>query len=266
MNIPEMALGKLEQLTVKPDAIGDDRQRRVFLALSVLVFAPVVSLFGIQDLIAGRMVEGAAVLALVVALSLSLIVVRRSEDIRWGYRLVTVAVMALLGFELAIGGGQGLGFLWFYFIPVGLYYVFGLREGSVWVAVSVLLAVPLLLTDLGFVYPTEWGIRFLVTYLVVAVPAFGLERSRAHLFSSLESEKLQLEIALSKVKTLTGMLPICSSCMKIRDDDGYWTLIETYLEEHSDAVFSHSLCPYCMEKRFPEEVARIRERERAEEE
>jgi hypothetical protein len=199
-------------------------------------------------------------------LALSLAVVRRAEDIRWGYRLVTVATMALMAAELAVGAGQGLAFLWFYFIPVGLYYVFGMREGSVWVGVSILVSAPVLLMELAYVYPFEWGIRFLVTYLIVAVLAFGLERSRARLFKDLESEKLQLEIALSKVKTLSGMLPICSSCMKIRDDDGYWTLIETYLEERSDAVFSHSLCPYCMDKLFPEESARIKEREKAEEE
>lgn len=62
-----------------------------------------------------------------------------------------------------------------------------------------------------------------------------------------EKENLirELESALGEIKTLSGMLPICSSCKKIRDDKGYWNRIETYIERHSQALFSHSLCPEC---------------------
>ncbi|HKV41975.1 MAG TPA: response regulator [Blastocatellia bacterium] len=56
--------------------------------------------------------------------------------------------------------------------------------------------------------------------------------------------------ALSKVKTLRGLLPICSNCKGIRDDKGYWTQLEQYLLEHSDADFTHSICPKCSEKLF----------------
>ncbi|MCD4777258.1 MAG: tetratricopeptide repeat protein [Candidatus Aegiribacteria sp.] len=56
----------------------------------------------------------------------------------------------------------------------------------------------------------------------------------------------ELREALAHVKTLQGMLPICASCKKVRDDDGYWQQIESYISEHSDAKFSHGLCPECM--------------------
>ncbi len=71
----------------------------------------------------------------------------------------------------------------------------------------------------------------------------------------------QLREALTKVKTLRGLLPICASCKKIRDDDGYWRKVEIYVEEHSDAVFSHSLCPDCMRKLYPEIANEIDENE-----
>jgi PAS domain S-box-containing protein len=69
-----------------------------------------------------------------------------------------------------------------------------------------------------------------------------------------EREKLifQLKQALSKVKQLSGMLPICACCKKVRDDSGYWKQIEGYLVEHSDAVFSHAICPQCMDRHYPE--------------
>ncbi len=61
-----------------------------------------------------------------------------------------------------------------------------------------------------------------------------------------------LEHALGEVKTLSGMLPICSNCKNIRDDKGYWKQIEEYLVHHSDASFSHGICPHCMNKLYPE--------------
>lgn len=69
-----------------------------------------------------------------------------------------------------------------------------------------------------------------------------------------EREKLIIELkeALAKVKTLSGFLPICAWCKKIRDDRGYWNQIESYIRDHSEAEFSHSICPECMEKLYPE--------------
>ncbi len=67
----------------------------------------------------------------------------------------------------------------------------------------------------------------------------------------LEQQAAELRDALAKVKTLSGFIPICASCKKIRDDQGYWNQIEKYLLEHSDAQFSHGLCPECLEKFFP---------------
>jgi N-terminal 7TM region of histidine kinase len=62
----------------------------------------------------------------------------------------------------------------------------------------------------------------------------------------------ELQAALADVKTLSGLLPICASCKKIRDDNGYWQNLERYLQEHSEAQFSHGLCDDCIEKLYPE--------------
>jgi DNA-binding response OmpR family regulator len=59
---------------------------------------------------------------------------------------------------------------------------------------------------------------------------------------------LQLRQALAEIKTLKGFLPICASCKKIRDDRGYWNQLEVYISQHTDAIFSHGLCPECAEK------------------
>jgi uncharacterized PurR-regulated membrane protein YhhQ (DUF165 family) len=69
-----------------------------------------------------------------------------------------------------------------------------------------------------------------------------------------ENERLihDLRLALGEVKTLRGFLPICASCKKIRDDEGYWQQLERYIEAHSEATFSHGICPDCVERLYPE--------------
>ena len=69
-----------------------------------------------------------------------------------------------------------------------------------------------------------------------------------------ERERLLLDHkeALANIKTLKGLMPICSSCKKIRDDHGFWNHIEAYIREHSEAEFSHGICPDCARKYYPE--------------
>jgi len=79
---------------------------------------------------------------------------------------------------------------------------------------------------------------------------YAIERKQAET----EREQLiaELQQALAQVKTLSGLLPICSGCKKIRDDQGYWNRIETYISQHSDAQFSHGICPDCAKQYFPD--------------
>ena len=71
-----------------------------------------------------------------------------------------------------------------------------------------------------------------------------------------EREKLihELQEALANIKTLRGLLPICSYCKKIRDDKGYWNQIESYIRDHSGAEFTHGMCPECLKKHYPDLV------------
>ena len=62
---------------------------------------------------------------------------------------------------------------------------------------------------------------------------------------------LELQKTLAEVKTLKGIIPICTSCKKIRDDKGYWNQVEAYIRDHSDAEFTHGICQECVEKLYP---------------
>jgi CheY-like chemotaxis protein len=69
----------------------------------------------------------------------------------------------------------------------------------------------------------------------------------------------ELHEALEEVRLLSGLLPICSFCKKIRDDQGYWQQVEDYISRHSQATFSHGICPQCMREHFPDLAKRFQE-------
>jgi hypothetical protein len=61
-----------------------------------------------------------------------------------------------------------------------------------------------------------------------------------------------LQNAFTEIKQLKGIIPICAECKKIRDDEGFWHQVESYVRDHSEAEFSHGICPECMKKLYPE--------------
>jgi len=85
--------------------------------------------------------------------------------------------------------------------------------------------------------------RFLALFAIWVVTILSIQRRKMH---------EEREQALLEVKKLRGYLPICASCKKIRDDQGYWNQIESYIRDHSEIEFSHGLCPDCAKKLYPD--------------
>ena len=77
-------------------------------------------------------------------------------------------------------------------------------------------------------------------------------RKNAELLIEALKNKTELEAALEEIKVLEGYIPICSGCKKIRDDEGFWQEVTTYISKRTDTQFSHSLCPQCIETLYPE--------------
>ena len=165
---------------------------------------------------------------------------------------VATALLLLVG-GLDYITGPELGFFVFYFLPISIpaWYLggrmaalFSLAAIFVWFVVEGLN---------GRVYSSEliryWngGIR-LVAFLIIG---FTLSRIKVVLEREKELNE-ELSRALGEVKRLSGLLPICANCKKIRDDQGYWHQVESYVREHSEAEFSHSICPACLEKLYPQ--------------
>ncbi len=91
-------------------------------------------------------------------------------------------------------------------------------------------------------------------YLALALAFFSLRRWREAVEANhrLAKSNSELEKALSEIRELKGIIPICATCKNIRDDEGAWHKLETYVSEHSHAEFSHGICPDCLAKAYPE--------------
>jgi len=101
------------------------------------------------------------------------------------------------------------------------------------------------------VHPKNFELYFRGLLILVFL-VFGLITSRTILLLKQNQAQqrdtiLRLENASNEIKVLKGMIPICASCKKIRDDDGFWHRLETYIDNNSEAQFSHGICPECKE-------------------
>lgn len=101
-----------------------------------------------------------------------------------------------------------------------------------------------------------WSISFAIFNGVIGL-YYGIVKQ-----ANLSREELikDLQKALSEVKTLSGLLPICSFCKNIRNDEGYWQQIEEYIKDHSESDFTHGICNECMEKNYPEFYQKFEEK------
>jgi hypothetical protein len=145
--------------------------------------------------------------------------------------------------------GYELQFFVFYFVPIVLAgWMCGSREAN---GVAILSAVTWFVADYQSSHPYShlsiavWNttirlVAFLVLGQIVARLRFLLQKQRKI------SEELQK--TLSEVRTLSGLLPICADCKKIRNDNGYWQQLEEYLSNYTNAKFTHGLCQDCMRK------------------
>ena len=164
--------------------------------------------------------------------------------------ILCVLLMAvILSLDLAIPLGVSMGIPYIAVVLISLWLP---RKATILVAL-----VCSVLTFGVYVYqpavPELWKAltnRFLTVFAIWACVVLGLQRKKAE---ERRGEAFrEREKALDEVRILRGLLPICASCKKIRNDQGDWTQIESYIRDHSEAEFSHGICPECQRKLYPE--------------
>jgi hypothetical protein len=104
-----------------------------------------------------------------------------------------------------------------------------------------------------------WWFRTIVVIFVISVLVAiylwrvnRIQQTAIRLEAMVKERTSELEEAMNNIKVLKGLIPICASCKKVRDDSGFWRQVEDYISHHSEAQFSHGICPDCMKKLYPQ--------------
>lgn len=136
------------------------------------------------------------------------------------------------------------------FVAVSVIYG-GMRSGFVTLAITA--AAKFWLIVLPEISLAAQGQSLLARMILYLAIGFVI----CYIGGQLHASERRLEDALAKVRTLSGLLPICASCKRIRDDRGDWHQMENYIRSHSNADFSHGICPECIRRLYPEMADRV---------
>jgi hypothetical protein len=240
------------RLFTRPGAETEDNRRRMHLGMSLGPVVPVGLAFGVADLLAGA-IEGLVAIGIgLVALAFLFTLSRVRRGVPF-FRLAAFLLGLAALFYLWKGQFGGATAVWIFPFPLAVFFLLGHREGTIWVGVTlVAVAAMLFLPDIFATYRYEIATagRGLVSLTLVSMFSFFFESIRAGQYRRVVRQNARLNHLLREVKTLTGLLPICASCKRIRDDQGYWDQVEHYVAKRSSATFSHSICPDCAKKLY----------------
>ncbi len=199
--------------------------------------------------------QTAFIVPILLSLIISLFRLGRTSHLLRLFRVNTFLFGSLLLFMLTTGGEDGSKIHWMYVYPLSIYFILGKEESQYWNATILLSALIVFIDPLNlpFVYPYTGvtAMRFLISYLSVSLVTHWFEYYREKYKTRLIKQTEELQRALAAVKTLSGYLPVCASCKKVRDDDGAWIDLEIYVESHSEAEISHGLCEECAHNLYP---------------
>ncbi|MBN1850868.1 MAG: hypothetical protein JW932_20050 [Deltaproteobacteria bacterium] len=245
------------------DIVDADKLRKQRFAYFCIAFSLLITIgFTIVDFIEGDTIEALINILMGMVLIGGFYALKTIDKHLPLYRLTLTFLSVIFFYNVIIGSGNGTVIYWLSPFPLMFMFFLGKREGVLTAGVFFGVLCMLLINPFSFKiheYSVGTSLRFLVALLLVMLMAYGLETSRdkfARLLiekhEKLLEEKQHLQEALGEIKTLSGLIPICSNCKKIRDDKGYWQQVEIYVKNHSSADFSHGICPDCLKKLYPD--------------
>lgn len=237
----------------------NEKRKRFLVLFSSLLAIPTLLFFTVQDIrvhdTLGIYMDGGLALLFIVCIA----ILSKVRNGIWIYRIVLLGLSVVLLYNAITGPSGESSVLWLYIYPLTSFYILGIYEGFLLFAVTFLISCASIFFPAqlhSYAYPMDLRIRFLISMSIVTILSFSLEFLRNYFYTQLESQREQLKKALDKVRTLDGLVPICSMCKKIRDDRGYWNNLERYLVQHTNATLSHGICDGCLKEEYPEIYAK----------
>ncbi len=174
---------------------------------------------------------------------------RKTRNLDRAQTLLLADITAIMIFLYATGGIERTGIFWWFTYPVAAFFITGRRKGWYWI-VGIMITAALMKAfgdSIGIAVPYSFPVlrQFGASFLVVSLVLQMYEATRDDYEKAIEKTMSDLERAAASIRTLKGLVPICSSCKKIRDDKGFWQQLEVYVSEHTEADFSHGMCDEC---------------------
>mgnify|MGYP006277333075 CR=1 FL=1 len=257
--MPYVLPGCLRRLAASglPESVDRETRRRLALintfSLIIIAFSVVMILV---NLLAGEQLFVLLVLGLAAVAGLTILLNHATGSPIISSALLALATNSFAVYLLYSGGVSGNGHLWIFFLPTLAMFAFGVRSGLLSMG-GLLLACALVLfwpgdALLDYYYSNGFRVRFMLSLGGLTIFSAVAEQARKVVHERLDRRNRELEEALREVRELSGLIPICASCKKIRDDEGYWSEVEVYIRDHSELDFSHSLCPECAARLYPD--------------
>ena len=254
-----------------PDPEGDkssymENRKYVLLRVSLVLVAGIGIIFSILNFYRGLFFIAAVEAAVFLCCCLILIFLYlRPQQLSLASTIFVVMSFALGVTASTIKAAHPTIFIWIGLGPLFAFFLLGARRGFLFSVFTVPLCAFLFLhshPDLPLV--AYLNVILFISWVVALALYYELTRAetekalirdieeRHRKEEALRQINSDLREALDQIKTLQGLLPICASCKKIRDDKGHWEQMEIYIRNHSDAEFSHGICPDCAKTLYPE--------------
>jgi hypothetical protein len=244
----------------------------ILLNIMLLIGSLAVFIFGIFNWINGSYAVAIADIISFIVFVVFFVYLRFVKRVDFVGTVLAIYMGAFFLF-LLIGGAETT-YIWIFSFPLVAVFLLGINLGGILSLILLGIMSFVLIVEPAFLisryYPDSLKTRMIPLYILILFFVSIMEIHRLKVFEILsqtrrslnrslvkferstnEKEKLitQLEQNLKEVGILQGFLPICASCKKIRDDDGYWNKVEHYMSEHTDVTFEQGICPDCSEKR-----------------
>lgn len=187
---------------------------------------------------------------------------RRSFKEQTLYRLFCLFITIMLtGYLLDPYAEPFFDVIWVFLMPITYLALLKKREGMVWSAILILVIIgsAVLNRDAPDGFAFDGWVKIISIYTLVIIIQYRNERTKDMIFEitrvtnkALSAERDRLLQAQQEIKTLNKILPICSGCKRIRNEQHEWVSVDAYIPAHTDSHMSHSLCPECMKELYPE--------------
>lgn len=223
----------------------------ILSVLTLVIMGVIVTFFGNHKYMAcANFFTAACVIALMIYYKIT----ARYEFYKMAVTVITGLFFIYL---VSTGGIDDTGPLWSYIFPVFAYSILGHDKGNIAILIEFVIyaiilfypGVPLLTAD----YTFNFKMRFLLSGIFVSALTFSLEYARFNAYKKQGRLIDKLKSANDEINTLTGLIPICSQCKKIRNDKGYWEQVESYIQKRANVSFTHSICKDCADKLYGNE-------------